>query len=92
MTLSPFTPNGLQCEKLFYEPFTRFGKSGADRANTNPFKKPILMADTAAVIQFDKTKDLHYVGQGISNISSYRDIVHQGYAIVVPIKELSDGA
>jgi CRISPR-associated protein Csm4 len=92
MTLSPFVPNGLQCEKLFYEPFTRFGKSGADRANTNPFKKPILLADTAAVIQFDEKKDLHYVGQGVSNISSYRDIVHQGYAIVVPIKELSDGA
>ncbi len=92
MALSPFVPNGLQSKKLFYEPFTRFGKSGAERANTNPFKKPVLMADTAAVIQFDEKKDLHYVGQSIRNISSYSDIVHQGYAIVLPIKELSDGA
>jgi len=92
MALSPFPPNKLESETLFYEPFTRFGKSGASRANANPFKKPILMADSGAVIHFGEQKILQYVGQAITNVSSYSDIVHQGYAIVVPIKELSDGA
>jgi len=88
MALSPFTPSGMKCKELFYEPFTRFGKSGASRANTNPFKRPVLMADSAAVILFDAKKELNYVGQAIKNVSSYSDIVHQGYAIVVPMKEL----
>lgn len=91
MALGPFTPSGMKCKEIFYEPFTRFGKSGASRANTNPFKKPVLMADGAAVIHFDAKIELNYVGQAIKNVSSYSDIVHQGYAIVVPIKELSNG-
>lgn len=90
MALSPFSPSGMQYKELFYEPFTRFGKSGASRANTNPFKRPILMADSATVIHFDVKKELNYVGQAIKNVSSYSDIVHQGYAIVVPMKELSN--
>ena len=92
MALSPFAPSNLQNETLFYEPFTRFGKSGAARANTHPFKKPILLADCGAVIHFAEKKVLHYVGQAIVNISSYDDTVHQGYAIVLPIKELPNGS
>jgi len=92
MALSPFVPYGLKYERLFYEPFTRFGKSGAERATTNPFKKPVLMADTAAVIQFEEKKELCYVGRAVTGLSFHSDIVHQGYTIVLPIKELSDGA
>lgn len=90
MTLSPFVPHELECKAIFYEPFTRFGKSGASRANTNPFKKPILLADTAAVIDFDEIVTKQYLGKAITNISSYADTVHQGYTIVLPIKELSN--
>lgn len=90
MSLSPFAPNGMECKNLFYEPFTRFGKSGASRANTNPFKKPVLLADTAAVIHFEQKQALNYIGKAIKNVSSYSDIVHQGYAIVLPMKELTD--
>ena len=88
MALSPFVPLGTECEDLFYEPFTRFGKTGASRANTNPFKKPIIMANSGAVINFKEKKSLSYIGKSIQNISTYKDVVHQGYSIVVPIKEL----
>ncbi len=87
MALSPFTPNDLQCKDIFYEPFTRFGKIGASRVSTNPFKKPIVLADSGAVIQFQETQNIQYLGKAIKNISTYKDVVHQGYSIVVPIKE-----
>jgi len=89
MALGPFVPNDTPCVELFYEPFTRFGKLGASRANTNPFKKPIIFADTGAVICFEKRQSLQFVGKAIKNISSYEDVVHQGYAIVFPIKDFS---
>lgn len=88
MALSPFSSNSLTCKEIFYEPFTRFGKSGASRANTNAFKKPLLLADSRAVVVFEEKKKLSYIGNAIKNISTYKDIVHQGYAIVVPIKDI----
>ena len=91
MALGPFSPNGLECKDLFYEPFTRFGKSGASRANANPFKKPILLANSGAVVCFEDSKKIEYIGMAIRDISAYKDTVHQGYSIVVPIKELSNG-
>lgn len=93
MILSPFSPKELECEKIYYEPFTRFGKLGAQRAFKNAFKnafkKPILLADTASVVHFSEKKSLQYIGKAIKNISdTHPDTVHQGYSIVLPIKEL----
>ncbi len=88
MSLSVFTPFKLDVKEIFYEPFTRFGKTGLSRANTNPFKNPILLAKSGAVIVFNEKKSLFYVGKGIKNISTYKDIVHQGYSIVIPIKDI----
>ncbi len=88
MSLSPFVPCNLQYKEIYYEPFTRFGKSGANRAFKKPFKKPIIFADYGAVVKFDKKIDIKYVGKAVVNISTYEDIVHQGYSIVLPIKEL----
>lgn len=89
MALSPFSPYGLEeVEKLYYEPFTRFGKHGAGLANKNPFKKPLLLADTSGVVLFKESQSLPYVGSAISGHSSHSGTVHQGYSIVVPIKEL----
>jgi CRISPR-associated protein Csm4 len=89
MTLSPFSPKGVKCKNIYYEPFTRFGKFGADRAYKNAFKKPILLADTASVIEFEKEQKIYYIGKGIDGISKiYKDAVHQGYSIVLPLKEL----
>ncbi len=89
MTLSPFSPQNLKCEKIFYEPITQFGKFGGARANKNPFKKPIILANTASVIKF-KTKQRHqYLGKAIFNISTlHKDSIYQGYTIVIPIKEI----
>ncbi len=89
MALSPFVAQGIVCKDIYYEPFTRFGKSGGNRANINPFKKPILFANTGAVVHFENTQNLYYLGKSIENISTYKDIVHQGYSIVIPIKDLS---
>ncbi len=90
MTLSPFSPKGLECRELYYEPFTRFGKFGGERAFKNAFKKPILLADSASVVHSETKQDLQYIGTAIKGISkTHPDTVHQGYSIVVPIKELS---
>jgi len=86
MALSPFCLQGLECKDSFYEPFTRFGKKGADRANQNPFKKPILMADTGGIVALYEPKS--YIGRAITGHSTHTDIVHQGYAIAYPIREI----
>jgi len=90
MTLSPISAKGLECKDIYYEPFTRFGKFGGERAFKNAFKKPILMADSASVVNFEDKQNLQYIGNAIKNISdAHPDAVHQGYSIVIPIKELS---
>lgn len=88
MTLSPFCPQGLTCKDIYYNPFTRFGKKGADRAHENPFKKPLLLADTAAVVLYDTEQTKGYIGKAISGHTSHEDIVHQGYAIAIGIGDL----
>lgn len=90
MTLSPFFPDEKEYEKFFYEPFIRFGKMGANRATTNAFKKPLLLADTGSVIKRTETNKENYIGKPIKDVSlTYEDTVHQGYAITVPIKDIS---
>ena len=88
MTLSPFSPQGIEAKEIFYEPFTRFGKFGASRATKNAFKKPLLLADVASVVIFEEEQACAYVGKTIDRLSTvleYDDTVHQGYSIVVPI-------
>lgn len=89
MTLSPISLETLVCKELFYEPFTRFGKHGASLANKNPFKKPLLLADSGAVVDFETAQNISYIGKAIKGHSSYKETIHQGYAIVVAIKEIS---
>jgi len=85
MTLSPSVIEGQNIATCYYEPFTRFGKHGAGLANTNPFKKPILMADSGAVVIFEDTCTKDYIGKAIKKHSSHSKTVHQGYSIVLPI-------
>jgi len=90
MTLSPFSPKSLACKNIYYEPFTRFGKFGASRAYKSAFKKPILLADVASVVSFESKQRHQYLGKAISGVSdTHKDTVHQGYSIVLPLKELS---
>ena len=64
MTLSPVILNNQNIKNCYYEPFTRFGKhsSGID---VNPFKKPILLANTSAVISFESEYSKFYMGKAI---------------------------
>jgi len=83
MSLSPFVLNE-NVEEAFYNIFVRFGKHGANRVHKNAFKKPVLMFDTASVIKLNENKT--FIGKAITNISTYKDTVHQGYSILIPIR------
>ena len=92
MTLSSFTPKGIVCKSIYYDPFTRFGKFGGERAYKSAFKKPLLLADVASVVEFEEIESHQYLGLAISGLSDnpkYKDTVHQGYSIVLPLKELN---
>jgi CRISPR-associated protein Csm4 len=92
MTLSAFSPKGIDAKNIYYDPFTRFGKFGASRAYKNAFKKPILLADVSSVVEFNEIQKHQYLGKaisGLSDVPEYSDTVHQGYSIVLPLKELT---
>jgi len=87
--LSPFAVGDKkEIKNIFYEPFVRFGKLGGDRAYTNAFKKPILFLNSASVIVYKDKKERYFEGCAISNISTYDDVIHQGYTILLPIKDI----
>jgi CRISPR-associated protein Csm4 len=88
MTLSPSVLEGQNIQKSYYEPFTRFGKHGAELANKSPFKKPILLANSSAVVVFENAYEKPYIGKAIKGHSTHPETVHQGYAIIIPIKEI----
>ena len=85
VALSPFDVYGIEAKNIYYETFVRFGKLGMERAFTNPFKKPLVLADRGALIEFEEPKELQFIGRGIKDIATYDDVVHQGYAIVLAI-------
>ncbi|WP_457608172.1 type III-A CRISPR-associated RAMP protein Csm4 [Nitratifractor sp.] len=87
MTLSPCVIDESS-RLLHYRPFTRFGKHGSERAKgSNVFKRPLLMADTGAVLRSDRRDSI--VGRAVRGVSlAHADTVHQGYAIVVAMKEV----
>lgn len=89
MTLAPCAPQGLPWirEKCFYKPFTRFGRHGdVDAISGNPYKHPVLMADTGAVLTPSAPLPEFFTGNGIGGVSQTRpETVQQGYAPVVPV-------
>ena len=88
MTLSPSNLYKIEAKEIFYEPFTKFGKHGLLFANKNPFKKPLLLAKSGAVVVYDKPKTLKFIGSAIKGYSAYKNSVHQGYSITLPIRGL----
>ena len=94
MTLSPSAINTSDdIENLFYEPFVRFGKFGGKWVYYNAFKKPILFANSAAVVDFKEAKERKFFGQAITNIAlsdnpEQSQSVQQGYSILFPLKDL----
>lgn len=100
LTLAPCAPQGLAWDerRCFYQPFTRFGRHGDIGVHLgNPFKTPVLLADTGAVLTLSigpagKMENRSFIGQGLGGtgrLSKARGLegtVHQGYAPVVGIK------
>jgi len=79
LTLSPTILNKQpHIKKAYYNTFNRFGKS---HSSATPFKKPLLMADSGAVVKLEKSEP--YIGRGIANGINHQSLV-QGYSIVVP--------
>ena len=95
LTLAPVAPQGMEwkSERCWYHPFTRFGRHGNAAVHFgHPFKTPILLADTGAVLtprSYDEA--LPFVGQGLGGANqplsrSIPETVHQGYAPVIGIR------
>lgn len=98
LTLAPCAPQGLPWNSVrcFYKPFTRFGRHGDVAAITGqPYKTPILLADTAAVLTPAQFEDRLFTGRGLGGNGSLSKAipgtVHQGYAPVIPISLPLDG-
>jgi len=82
MSISPTILKGYK--KVYYDTFVRFGKFGLAQAHTNAFKKPVIMAQSSAVIISDK--DIQYFGSSINNGYKEKISFLQGYSIAIPFK------
>lgn len=87
-TLGPSVPEKKTYSQCYATPFTRFGRHGSTLASsTNPFKKPVLMADEGAVLYpvAKDTFDKSYIGTAVQNVSAARPrTVVQGYSLYLP--------
>jgi CRISPR type III-A-associated RAMP protein Csm4 len=83
MTLSPTILHKSKdiIEKAYYNTFNRFGKY---HSSSTPFKKPLLMADSGAVVKLKEKRN--FIGGGIENGIGDNQSLVQGYSIVVPFK------
>jgi len=88
LTLGPCVPEPGRYEEIFFAPFTRFGRHGAQLMHTGkPFKNPIVMADEGAVLvpKPGEVSPRPFIGRAITNISkAMRSAVAQGYTLVLP--------
>lgn len=98
LTLAPCAPQSLswEAERCFYTVFTRFGRHGDIGVHRgNPFKAPVLLANTGAVLTPKHFQNQPFTGQGLGGKTAdgegilskaIPETVHQGYAPVVGIK------
>jgi CRISPR-associated protein Csm4 len=92
LTLAPCAPQGLGFDgrNSFYQLFTRFGRHGdiAVHKEGKPFKNPVLLAQTGAVLATQPAVS-GFIGQGIGGNGELSKTlpatVHQGYAPVIAI-------
>lgn len=92
MALSSVVLSGLTeivSEKTFYRVKTHFGRHGSELVvRGQPFKKPILLARSGAVITFKNPSSEPFVGKGLDGLSTVLpETVHQGYAPVLSLPE-----
>ena len=89
-TLAPSVPDTDDFDKIYFNPFVRFGKHGDVLAQAkNPFKNPVIMADEGAVF-IPKDQGFFskpYVGKPVTAVSKAKpESVVQGYAPYFPMK------
>ena len=89
LTLGFSTPQGLdwQNKHCYYNTSVRFGRHGAEAVYMgNPFKNPVLMVVTGAVLTPKDMTEALFIGNGLSGLSKVvSGTVQQGYAPVLPI-------
>jgi CRISPR-associated protein Csm4 len=94
LTLAPCQPDPEQlvADGCYYAPLTRFGRHGNMAAvREQPFKRPILMAATGALLQSREPVHWAFHGRGLGGSSNpvsnvIPETVHQGYAPVLPLR------
>lgn len=89
LTLGPCTPAPDDPTQGHWKVLTRFGKLGGpwaksdDQQNNTPFKYPLLMLETAAVL-FGPPRP--FIGRIVHNVHPVRsEVVHYGYALTIPV-------
>lgn len=90
LVLGPCVPEPDRFEAMYFNPFTRFGRHGAQMLHTGkPFKNPVVMADEGAVFvpHANSFPDKPYIGRAVQNISKAQpEAVCQGYSLYLPMQ------
>ena len=82
MCISPVVVYNQNCEAIWYEPYTKFGKYGSHNGSKNIFKKPLLMAQSGAVIRSFAQRN--YFGSALDIGYQDNPSFNQGYSITLP--------
>ena len=92
LTLAPCAIQDLDLNRTrsFYHVFTRFGRHGDVAVHTGkPFKSPLLLAQTGAILTPTDYRTKPFVGHGLGGngvlSNAIKETVHQGYAPVIGI-------
>ena len=74
----------------YYKVRTHFGRHGVQAGlNGNPFKFPVVLASTAAVVTFSKSQKAPYMGRGLTELSrTMTPTYHQGYCPVLSLPDV----
>ncbi len=90
-TLGPCVPEKGRFNSMYFQPFTRFGRHGAQLLHTGrPFKNPVLMASEGAVFETKVGDRLSrpWIGTAIKGVSkALSETVVQGYSLVLPLNQ-----
>ena len=90
-TLGPCVPEKGRFNSMYFQPFTRFGRHGAQLLHTGrPFKNPVLMASEGAVFETKEGDQLSkpWIGTAIKGVSkALSETVVQGYSLVLPLNQ-----
>ncbi len=92
VTLAPCAPDprALDARHCYFRPLTRFGRHGNVAAlMANPFKRPVLLLQTAAFLTLKEPGEPKFLGVGLGGNGTLSTVipetVHQGYAPVAPL-------